>query len=123
MNPLGLVKNFTAETAIPKRRIVAFGAVDGFAALAVAAPGVMGVSGIRGADVGGRVDIYLSDFHDVEFGGAVANGDYVTADADGRAIKAAPGAGLTMDVVGRAFATGPAGSIGSILVQPQQITG
>lgn len=123
MNPLGLVKNFTAETEIPKRRIVAFGATDGHVALAGGAAGVMGVSGIRGGKNGGRVDIYLSDFQDVEFGGPVANGDYVTADADGRAIKAAPGAGVTMDVVGRAFVTGPAGSTGTILVQPQQITG
>lgn len=123
MTPLGLVKNFTAETAVAKRRIVSFGTAEGNVIQSTSPAGVLGVSGIRGATVGERLDVYLSDIQPVEFGANVTAGDYVTADANGRAIKAAPGAGVTMFVVGRAMESGGVNAIGNVLIQPQQITG
>lgn len=123
MNVLGLVKNFTAETAIAKRRIVSFGASEGQVIQSTSDAGVLGVSGIRGAEAGARVDVYLSDIQDVDYGALVTAGNYVTADANGKAIPAAPAAGVQMQVVGRAMEAGPAGAVGKVLIQPQQITG
>jgi hypothetical protein len=123
MNPLGLVKNFTAQTQVPKRRIVKFGSGEGKVALATDTSDVFGVSGIRGAGAGERLDVYLSDIQPVECGALVTAGDYVTADASGRAIKAEPSVGAQMFVLGRAQNTGPETAICDILIQPQQITG
>jgi hypothetical protein len=121
--PLGLVKSFTAETAIAKRRIVSFGTQDGHVVQSTSDTGILGVSGIRGAEAGGPVDVYLSEMQGVECGANVNAGDYITADADGKAIPAAPAEGEQMQVVGRAMESGPLGAILTILIQPQQITG
>ena len=124
MNALGLVKNFVAAAAIAKYRIVSFGASEGQVVQSTSDAGVLGVTGPRGAAAAGdRIDIYLSEIRDVEFGAPVTFGDYVTADATGRAVKAAPGAGVKMEVLGRAMETGPVGTIGKIKIEPQQITG
>lgn len=124
MNDLGLIKNFTANGTINKRRITAFGAAEGEAVQASADTAYLGVSGIRGAaQAGSRIDVYMDGFCDVEFGGAVAYGDPLTSDADGKAIAAAPGAGVTMNILGRAMTSGVAGSYGPAHIAPQQITG
>jgi hypothetical protein len=123
MNALGLVKSFTAETEIAKRRIVSFGNEEGHVIQSNSPDGVLGVSGIRGATAGDRVDVYLSEMHPLECGAAVVVGNYITADADGKAIPAAPAEGEQMQVVGRAMESGVAGAILTMLIQPQQITG
>ncbi len=124
MSPLGLVKPFTAEGEIKKRRIVAYGSGEGLVAEASAAQSLLGVSGIRGAVDGATVDVYLSDIQDVEVSEPISFGDYVTSDADGRGIVAAPGAGVTVEVVGRAVAdSGGAGSYVQVRINPQQVTG
>ena len=123
MTPLGRIKNFTADTAIGKRRIVKFGASEGRVAQADGAAGLLGVSGVRGADAGARIDVYLSDIQPVELGGAVAYGDWLTSDANGKAIVAAPAEGVTMEVIGRAMAAAGAGAIIDADIAPQQITG
>lgn len=123
MNPLGLVKNFTAETLVNKRRIVAFGTGDGLVKQAASDTDTFGVSGVRGAQAGERLDVYLSGVHPVECGAVVVAGHFVTADADGRAIPAAPAAGVQMLVIGRALQSGGVGAQLDILIQPQQITG
>jgi hypothetical protein len=123
MTPLGLVKNFTAETEVPKRRIVKFGSGESKVSLADSTADAFGVSGIRGAAPGARLDVYLSDIQPVECGALVTAGDYVVADATGRAIPAAPAAGDHVRVIGRALQTGPENAICDILILPQQITG
>lgn len=121
--PMGLVKSFTAETAVAKRRIVSFGTEDGQVIQSTSQAGVLGVSGIRGADAGGAVDVYLSDLQGIECSAPVTRGDYITADAEGKGIPAAPAADAQMQVVGRAMESGSAGAILTVLIQPQQITG
>ena len=124
MNALGLVKNFIPSGAIAKRRIVAMAAAEGVVAQANSDERLLGVSGIRGASATDtRVDVYLSEIQDVEYGELIAFGDFLTAGADDRAVKAEPGAGVTMHVIGRAMESGPENSIGKVLIQPQQITG
>lgn len=123
MSPMGLIKSFVATSAIAKRRIIALGAADGEVVQATSDAGLIGVSGIRGAKIGETVDVYLSDVHPITFGGLVTSGDFVTADAEGRAIKADPAPGETLFVIGRALETGPENAIGNVLIHPQQITG
>ena len=111
---LGSVKNFTSAGAIAKRRFVAFAASeDKVEQAASAAKAVIGVTGIVGTVAGDeRIDVYMSGNREVEAGGAFAQGDYICADAQGRAVLCAPGAGVTAHAAGVALAaSGAAGQI------------
>lgn len=114
-NDHGLVKNFTSAGAIGKRRIVVFAAAEGKvqqAASAAAAPvGVTGIVGTVGADE--RIDAVMDGNCDVEAGGVFAQGDWLCADAQGRAVLCAPGAGVTAHTIGIALA--PSGAAGQIV--------
>jgi hypothetical protein len=123
MNHVGFIKHYTAQGEIPQNRIVAFGASEGSVKLATSDAGIFGVSGIRGAKDGAGLDVYLDQFRPVKFGGTIAFGDPVTADAQGRAVKAQPAPGATMFIIGFAQASGPEGAIGDVHISPQQITG
>ena len=124
MNDLGLIKNFTADGTIARYRIVAFGAAEGEAAQATGDHPYLGTAMVRGAkEAGSRVDVAMDNLRDIEFGGAVAFGDWLTSDASGRAVTAAPAADAKMNVIGRAMTAGVVGSIGKVHVNPQQITG
>lgn len=123
MTPMGRIKNFTADTDVAKFRIVKFGGGEGRAAQANGTAGLLGVSGVRGAKAGDRLDVYLDDIQPVELGGPVAFGDYLTSDANGKAIKAEPAADAQMDVIGRAMAAAAAGAIIDALIERGQITG
>jgi hypothetical protein len=124
MNDFGLVKNFTANGTINKNRVVAIGASEGEAVQATGNNTFIGVSGVRGAAAAGdRVDVYMDEIRNIEFGGNVSYGDWLTSDADGKAITAAPASGAQMNVIGKAMTSGVAGSIGQVHVSPQQITG
>lgn len=122
-NP-GLIKSFNAEGAIQGRRIVKFGTDDGQATQATAETDILfGVSEIIDADDGDRVDIVLTGIPEVEYGGNVSRGDQLTAGADGKAVKAAPAAGVNNRIVGTAMVDGVAGDYGSVLLGPGQVQG
>ena len=122
--PLGLIKNFTATTAIPQRRICALTAVEGEAKLATSgADALIGPSGIRGAAADERVDLYLTEVQEIEAGGPVAVGDRLTCDDQGRVIVAAPGAGVTVNTIGVALSVGILGSTIATLVERSSVTG
>lgn len=121
---LGLIQNFTANGPIQKLRIVAFGAAEGEAVQATGDAAYLGTSGVRGAeDQGKRIDVNMDNIRDLDFGGAVAYGDWLTSDANGKAVVAAPADGVQMNVIGRALNAGVDGSYGKVHVNPQQITG
>lgn len=113
----GLIKTFTAGAAIAARRIVTFdGTDDGEVIQAAAATGLLiGVSDLSAAS-GERVDVVLSGVAVVEYGGNVTQGALLTADADGKAIAAAPTAELTYRVIGVAMVGGVSGDLGSVLI-------
>lgn len=123
-NP-GLQKNYSAEAAIAAYRIAKFGAADGgILQSAAAADKHIGVIDRMPAAVAGdRVDVTRSGIAEVEYGGTVAAGDLLTADASGRAIVATAGAGANVRVVGVAEVAGVVGDIGSMLVQPGSLQG
>ena len=112
----GLTKNFDPTTAIPRHRIVKFGANDFECAIATDGSAVLlGVS----SDVDTEADFDRCDVHiaaqipDVEYGAAVALGDKLTADAEGKAVPAAAGD----NYVGIAMLSGAAGDIGNLLIE------
>lgn len=122
-NP-GFTKTRVAEGAIAARRIVKYGSADGLVAQASAATDAfMGVSERLSAADGERIDIVCTGMPEVEYGGNVTRGDWLTADADGKAVKANPAAGANNEVIGRADVSGVAGDYGRVLLAPGRIQG
>ncbi len=96
-------------------RIVKYGGADGAVVQsAAAADAHVGVSGRAAAADGGRVEIARAGIADVEYGGNVARGALLTADADGKAVAAEDG----NRVIGVAEVSGAAGDIGQVLLAP-----
>ena len=120
-----LRKNYVAAAAIGAYLITKFTANDGEVALATASTDKLtGVNGRLAAAVAGdRVDIGRAGIEEVMYGGAVAAGDLLTADGSGRAVAAAPGAGVNAYVIGVAEVAGVLGDIGSVLIAPGRIQG
>lgn len=123
MTPI-LTKAMKAEAAIAGYRIVKPGAADGAAVQATTTTEpLMGVADRLGAASGATVDVHMAGIAEVEFGGNVTRGDFLTADASGRAVAAAPGAGVNVNVIGRAMVSGASGDIGSVMISQGRIQG
>lgn len=121
----GLTKTFTAEAAVTRRRIVKFGATDGSVLQGAAATdALIGVSDMS-ADValGARCDVRLTGIAEVEAGGNITRGGPVTADANGKAVAAAPAAGVNNRTVGFAMASAVNGDIVDVFLTPGSIQG
>lgn len=113
----GLITNFNAGAEVRPYRIVKFGASDKTAVQAAAATDAsIGVADQMGAaSAGDPLDVIRSGIAEVEFGGNVTRGAWLTADADGKAVA------TTTDgaqVIGRAEVSGVDGDIGSVLIAP-----
>lgn len=121
----GLIKSLEATVAVPKRRLVTFGAADGTGVLATGgAAYIRGVSGDIDTAIGERISVQMSgNVAEVEYGGTVARGDPLTSDATGRAITAAPAAGANVFIVGYAEVSGVVGTIGTVDVAPGRVQG
>ena len=120
----GLIKGFKAETAIPKRRIVKFGASDIGVVLGTAATDLsIGVSSEIDSAIGESCDVLMSRIGEVEYGGVITRGQKLTSDATGRAVAAAPGAGVNAHVIGTAMVSGVAGDIGAVAMFPSVMQG
>lgn len=120
-----LVKNYVGEAAIAAYRIVKFGASDGSVLQANAATDLLiGATGRTYPEVANeRVDIVREGFAEVEYGATVLRGQKLTADAQGRAIPAAPGGGNNVQVIGVAEVSGLVGDIGSMLIASSVMQG
>lgn len=115
-----LLKNYRATAPVAPYRIVKFGAVaDGTVTQCeLAADASIGISGRVAADQAGqRLDIVRVGLAEVEYGEGITRGQLLTADTQGRAIAATPGA----RVIGVAEASGNTGDIGSALIAPSTI--
>lgn len=121
----GLAITYRASGTIAPYRIVKHGGADQYAAIAVdGAASLLGVSDQLGADAAeDEVDVNRSGIAEVEYGGNVTRGDPLTADAQGRAITASPGAGANAYIVGFAEKNGVSGDVGAAFVCPQRIQG
>jgi hypothetical protein len=123
-NP-GFSKTYIAVALIAAYRIVKFTAVDGEVTPAVAASDkLIGVSDrVNATVINDRLDIWRAGIVEVEYGGTVAQGDPLTSDAVGRAIVAAPAAGVNVRIIGHAEVAGVLGDIGSLLIAPGSMQG
>lgn len=114
----------TATTAVAGRRIVKFGAADGTAVQATASTeAYLGVSAPMGAAAGQVLDVIEHGQAEIEYGGNIARGDPLTADANGKAVKANPGSGVIAQVIGYARVAGVSGDFGSLNISRGQIKG
>lgn len=100
-NPL-LHKNFAAGGAIAAFRIVRVSAADTVVQAGAATEALMGVNDDVAALSGERCDIVMAGMAFVEAGAAFAVGARLTADAQGRAVAAAPAAGVNNAIIGMA---------------------
>ncbi|MBI5726763.1 MAG: DUF2190 family protein [Ignavibacteriales bacterium] len=120
----GLIKGFDAGAAITGNRIVKFSSTDTTIVQAAAATdSILGVADSLGAASGARVDVVLSGTTEVEYGGTITRGDLLTADSNGKAVTAAPSAGVNNRIVGISMKSGVSGDIGLVLVNPFSLQG
>lgn len=112
-----LTKSLTATTRIPKFTLVKFGAADGTGVPAVDATAyIRGVSSDIDTEINQRASVFMvGNIADVIYGGTVARGDPLTADASGRAITATTAG---QRCVGFAEISGAVGDIGSVDIAP-----
>ncbi|MDO8654197.1 MAG: DUF2190 family protein [Undibacterium sp.] len=109
MSNLQLAKNYVADVAIPAFRLVKPGTADDRITLATASTdALIGTTTDIAAAINERCDVQLAEVAYVEAGAAITRGAFITSDATGRAITAAPAAGVNASVAGRALETATA---------------
>ncbi|MFZ6748522.1 capsid cement protein [Undibacterium sp. Ren11W] len=125
MSNLQLAKNYVADVAIPAFRLVKPGTADDRITLATASTdALIGTTTDIAAAIGERCDVQLAEIAYVEAGAAITRGAFITADATGRGIAAAPAAGVNASVAGRALETATAaGDVIRIMQSIGQIQG
>jgi hypothetical protein len=126
MNHALLVKSRVAAAAIGAYLIAAANGVAGQARVAAAnTDKLLGVVNDMGASAAGQtVDVQEVGLADVRAGGAFADGDPLTANANGKAVLAAKVVGSTVSCIG--FARGAAAAeddIVPVLLAPFVIVG
>ncbi len=120
------IRAYAASAAIAGCRIVTFDVPASATTIATATSGtvpLVGVSDRMGADTGGMCDVHRGSLVAVQLGGAVAAGDPLTANATGLAIKAVPGAGTNLNIIGFADQPGVSGDIIDVFIAPGVIRG
>lgn len=119
-----LTKSYVAGAAVTKHRIVKFGADDTKAVQAAAVGDFLfGVAAELDAAIGTRLDVHLAGLAEVEYGGNVTRGNPLTSDANGKAVAAAPAAGVNNRIIGFAMVSGADADIGIVQIAPGQIQG
>lgn len=118
MIPL-ITLNYRTATGIAAYLIARHGSDPRSAELATAPTDkLIGAVGELGSEDGGLADIVRGGVSDVRLGGTVENGDPLTADASGKAVKAAPAAGQTIAIIGTAESDGEADDVIPYFVAP-----
>ena len=122
-NPL-FIKNVLAGAVISPFRILKFSAADTVIMGAAATDNLMGVSNEVGAASGERQDMILEGIAFVEASAAFALGAPITSDATGRAVTAAPGAGVNNRIIGFAYeAAAATGDVVRVFLTPSFMQG
>jgi hypothetical protein len=116
-------KGFVAGGAIAAKRVVKFGSADTTVVQSAAATDAhIGIADLA-ASADQHVTVIMGGIAIVEYGGNVTRGALLTADADGKAVAAAPGAGANNRIIGIAMVSGVSGDLGSVLLQPGSVQG
>ena len=108
-----LIKTFAAGGAIAPLRIVRFSAADTVVQAAAVTDAMVGTIMDVAPVSGERVDVVLEGIALVEAGGAITLAQFVTADASGRGVAAAPAAGANNRILG--YPLEPATAAGDII--------
>lgn len=117
MSLQGELRNYTSGAAIAAYRIVKFDSTDYTVIQAAAATDLsVGVSELGCTAAGDRVDIVKCALAKVEYGGTITRGQKLTADANGKAVAAAPAAGVNNHIIGIAEVSGVSGDIGEVWI-------
>ncbi len=117
MNPV-LTLSYKAAAAVIGYLIAARDA-DGLAVTASdPTENLIGAADSLGAAAGDMLDIVRVGVAEVRLGGTVDHGDPLTADANGKAVKAVPVAGSVISIIGFAEQDGEADDIVPYLAAP-----
>lgn len=126
-HPTSVIKTLTATAAVIEAfRIVKFDGTVKTSVLKAAAAADAPIGVAEGIDIAasGRVDVVITGLAKVTAGAAFSPGSYLTSDASGRAVAAAPAAGTNNGIVGIAIEEATAaGDVVEILVSPQSRQG
>lgn len=120
----GTTRNYNATAAVPAFTLVKPGSNDGEVVPAAASTDdVIGAS--TGIDVasGEPCDVIHEGIASVKLGGTVARGKFVTSDANGCGVLAAPATGTNASVAGKALQSGVSGDVIEVLLSIGQIQG
>jgi len=118
------IKNYLAGADIARYLIVKFGADDETVVPAAAATdALVGISMETDALSGEGIDIAHAGIHQARAGGAITRGALITADANGKAVAAAPATGANAKVIGVALATAAADDIIPVIIAPGETQG
>lgn len=124
MNIPGLHKSYVAEAVINAYRIVKHGTADDKIIQSTAATDAhLGVTTELAAAIGEHTDVVKTGLANVEYGGTVTRGAPLTSDSVGRAVVAAPAAGVNNRLIGFAEVAGVVGDIGQVWIEPGLMQG
>ena len=119
-----LIKTFAAGGAIAAFRIVRFSAADTVVQAAAATEALAGVTMDVAPANGERTDVVMGGIALIEAGNAITLAQFVTSDASGRAVPAAPGAGVNHRIIGYPLeAATAAGDIIRVMLSPGSLQG
>ena len=119
-----LMKSYNAEGVIGPFLIVKYGANDfGVLVAAAATDKLIGVTREFGASANEPVDVTHDGIANVKLGGTVARGDFLTSDASGQAVTAAPAGGVNNRIIGIARQSGVIGDVIEVLLEPGVVQG
>ncbi len=121
----GLEKSVKCTAAIAAAYLIAkFGADDDTLSQATASTEeLLGVFQHTTTIAGEEVRVMLDGITRVALGGTVTRGNYLTSDANAKAVAAAPTAGVNAYVIGQALASGVAGDIIPMHIEKARIQG
>jgi hypothetical protein len=119
-----LTRNYNAAALIGANLIVKVGANDGEVLLAAAnTDDILGVSTNIDVASGEPCDVIHGGIADIKLGGTVARGKFITSDANGCGVLAAPSAGVNVQIAGKTLISGVSGDIIPVLLCIGQIQG
>jgi hypothetical protein len=116
------IKGYKAGAAIVGKRFAKFSATDTVVQAAASTDLLIGVVDLDGAS-GDMVDITMLGPAKITCGGNVTRGAKLTADADGKAVAAAPATGVNAQTGAIALSSGVAGDIIDVIVLPGAVQG
>lgn len=119
-----IIKGYKAEAALTGNRIVKFGTANNQVVPGAAATDkLIGVTTALDTDINDIGDVIKMGPAEVRLGGTVTRGDRLTSDSSGKAVTAAPSAGVNNYIVAIADASGVLDDIIPCTVVPTTLQG